>query len=155
MIFQFFSVLVPIILFIVLPRYFHDYPEEKQARPWLFMAGALFCIAYYLPSPIIDGMDTHFWTHFIGGGIFSSVLLVYIMRAMGARYSEIEYGIRLFILVSTLGVMNELAEFVLVKLHISQITLADTSWDLVTNTLGAGAGWLMYIIWDRYDSRHR
>lgn len=155
MIFQIFSVLVPVILFVGLPWYFRSYPEEKQARPWLFVAGALFCIAYYVPSPIIDGMDTHFWTHFIGGGIFSSVLLVYVMQAVGARYSAIEYGIRLFILVSTLGAMNELAEFVLVKLHISQITLADTSWDLVTNTIGAGVGWLVYSIWDRYDSWHR
>lgn len=155
MVFQIFSVIVPVILFIALPRFFRHYSHEKQARLWLYAAGALFCIAYYLPSPIIDGMDTHFLTHFIGGGIFCSVLLVYVMKATGARYSAIQYGIRLFVLVSTLGVMNELAEFLLVKTNIADITLADTSWDLVTNTLGALTGWLGYSIWTMYDSRHR
>ena len=48
----------------------------------------------------------------------------------------------LFALVSALGCINELAELFMVKFGLASITLDDTNWDILANTLGASAVWI-------------
>ena len=50
-----------------------------------------------------------------------------------------------FALVSALGCVNELAELFMVKVGLARITLDDTNWDILANTLGAATvclGWM-------------
>lgn len=68
----------------------------------------------------------------------------------------------LFTLVSALGCINELAELCMVKFGLARITLDDTSWDILANTLGAAMAWLGWMVVSlavkkvgaRHDSRH-
>ena len=53
----------------------------------------------------------------------------------------------LFALVSALGCINELAELCMVKVGVARITLDDTNWDILANTLGAAAVWLGWMGW--------
>ena len=67
-----------------------------------------------------------------------------------------------FALVSALGCINELAELFMVKVGLARITLDDTNWDILANTLGAAAVWFGWIIINwltkkgqlAHDSRH-
>lgn len=52
----------------------------------------------------------------------------------------------LFVLVSALGCINELAELYMVKVGLARITLDDTSWDILANTLGAAAVWFGWVV---------
>ena len=68
----------------------------------------------------------------------------------------------LFALVSALGCINELAELFMVKFGLASITLDDTNWDILANTLGAAAVWLGWVavnlatkkVSAGHDSRH-
>lgn len=52
--------------------------------------------------------------------------------------------VSLLALVSMLGVANELFELAAVQLGLIGISLADTPWDLLMNTLGAFTFWSVY-----------
>lgn len=132
------SILVPLMLLYVLRPFIEARYIKAKNYTTLLAAGCIvYFVAWYLPSPIIDNLDTGFWTHF-AGGVATGFIWLYVMKAgvIKLRGAVWEVAI-LFATVSSLGVLNELAEFVLVKLAIFPITLADTSWDLVANTLGA------------------
>ena len=67
-----------------------------------------------------------------------------------------------FALVSALGCINELAELFMVKFGLARITLDDTNWDILANTLGAAAVWFGWVVVSLavkkagagHDSRH-
>ena len=67
-----------------------------------------------------------------------------------------------FALVSALGCINELAELFMVKVGLAHITLDDTNWDILANTLGAAAVWFGWMtvnlaakkVGARHDPRH-
>lgn len=125
-------------------------------RVALFFGCLLFFISWYLPSPLIDGQNTAFTTHFTGGGVFCGFLWLYTMRTMGWRIKNILLeASSLFALVSTLGVANELAEIFFVKAGLVNIPLTDTSWDLLANTLGALTFFIAYKIMSQFSKlRH-
>ncbi len=146
-IYHFISVAVPLTLAVFLPKILRSKNKnEKPYRKYLYFACVLFFISWYLPSPLIDGQDTSFTTHFVGGGIFSFLLWEYLRSSLRLRLSLLVDMVCLFVLVSALGVVNELFEFILVQTYISTITLTDTSYDLVANTLGAALSYSLFII---------
>lgn len=132
------SILVPLILFFGLRPYIEArYVKAKHHDGMLAIGCFVYFIAWYLPSPIIDNLNTGFWTHF-AGGVATGCIWLYLTKSQVIKLKgAIWEAVLLFATVSSLGVLNELAEFVLVKLGIFPITLADTHWDLVANTLGA------------------
>lgn len=139
------SIVVPIALLILLLPYVKKHGKrEKGFRLALYSACFIYAIAWYVPSPMIDGMDTAFWTHFFGG---FSVGLIWLYLVGSQVWKLPSFGMQvlsLYALVSSLGVLNELAEYILVKADLFSITLADTSWDLVANTLGAVTFYVVY-----------
>ena len=146
-IFFYISIVVPLTIAIGLPRVLRHYGLKEHDWRWLlYTACGLFFISWYLPSPLIEGQDTSFTTHFVGGGLFTGMVWWYLVRATGWRASWVAEGFSLFALVSALGCLNELAELCMVKLGVARITLTDTNWDILANTLGAAvvwAGWLL------------
>lgn len=149
-IFHVISVVVPLVIALGLPRLLATRAAMKrQNRAILYAACLLFFVSWYLPSPLIDGKDTSFITHFVGGGVFSALLWVYVARAKSIRLSLAWELVAAFALVSSLGAINELFELLLVRLGIASITLTDTSWDILANTLGALAAFALYKIIDR------
>lgn len=154
-IFHLISLLVPIAIAVGLPASLRrcGYANEKSHRWWLYAACILFAISWYLPSPLIEGRDTSFVTHFVGGGIFTALLWIYLKRSLGLNWHWALELAALFGLVSALGAINELAELFLVKTNLATITLDDTNWDILANTLGALLAWLVYKVMSR-DSWH-
>ena len=163
-IFHYISVFVPLILAFAVPYVLrrNGFTNEKQYRWLLYLACVLFFISWYLPSLLVEGRDTSFTTHFVGGGLFTGMLWVYLVLVMRWRAHWLVMAFSVFALVSALGCINELAELYMVKTGLARITLDDTSWDILANTLGAATVWLGWVIvrlaakkgQHAHDSRH-
>lgn len=151
-IFHAISVLVPLLAYVALPRLVaHFNGEPGRYQKLLILACALFFVSWYLPSPLIDGEDTSFVTHFVGGGLFTGLIWLYLKFSLNWHAEWWLEGFSLFALVSALGCINEIFELLLVRARIADILITDTSWDIFANSLGALAVYIGYLL---YDSRH-
>ncbi|MFZ2513234.1 MAG: hypothetical protein WAW63_02135 [Candidatus Saccharimonadales bacterium] len=137
----FISLVVPLVVYTFAHMLFGEHPEERW---WVVVACLLFFLSYFVPSPLVHGQETQYMTHFVGGGLFSGFLWLYITRVNKLRLNLAVEATSLFVLVSTLGVMNELFETVLFWLGHMPAGIADTSWDLVANSTGALSFYLVY-----------
>lgn len=147
MIFLLISILVPIFIFFCLPRFLKYAKSDGNHNSYiLFVACLLFFISWYLPSPEIQGQQTAATTHFIGGGIFTGLIWIYVKQYYHWKDRWIIELVSLLAFVSLLGVANELFELLVVNLGLADLHLVDTSWDLLMNTLGAVTVWVMYIL---------
>lgn len=145
MVFQIVSVVVPVIVFfIALAIVKRLGGDPKKYIKWLVAACLVFFISWYLPSPLIDGQDTSLTTHFVGGGVFSGLFWLYLKQSFKWRAVWWLEVLSLFALVSLLGAINELFEIVLYKLGGMPHGIADTSWDILANTLGAALFYVVY-----------
>lgn len=146
-IFHIISVTVPAALAFAAPYVLQrrGYTDERKYRVLLYAACVLFAISWYLPSPLIDGKDTAFVTHFIGGGVFTGLFWVYLKRSLGWKSHWLIEVFSLYALVSALGCINELAELFMVQTGIARILLSDTNWDILANTSGALIVWALYV----------
>lgn len=128
------SVIVPCVVYILLEKTFGSHPKER----WLLVVACmLFFCSYFLPSPLVHGQQTEYMTHLVGGGLFTGFLWLYIVRVKKWQPTMFQEIISLFVLVCTLGVMNELFEVMLFWAGHMRKGVADTSWDLVANTTGS------------------
>lgn len=139
------SILIPLVTYFGLPplleRLIH-----RPVRPSSLLATAafLYLVSFYLPSVNIAGEDTDFVKHFVGGGLFSGLLWLYIKQSLSWRTHPLLELASLYFLVSGLGVTNELFEFFLSETGLMYIPSWDTWWDLLANNLGALIFWLLY-----------
>lgn len=152
-IFHFISVFVPLFISFGLPKIIESsrHPKIPAARIALYVGSALFFVSWYLPSPLIHGEDTSFVTHFVGGGIFTGLLWIYLRYTLRWKTAWYLEALSLFVLVSALGNINEIFELFLVEFSISTMLLTDTNWDILANTLGALMVYLGYWIYDSRD----
>ncbi|MBP9667873.1 hypothetical protein KBD87_03645 [Candidatus Saccharibacteria bacterium] len=148
---------VPLLIAIGLPRIVRTSvgAHEAKYRMLLYAACVAFFVSWYLPSPRIDGQDTSFMTHVLGGGIFTGLLWLYLKKSFTWRAHWSIEVFSLFALVSALGCVNELAELFMVRLHIATILLSDTNWDILANTLGALVLFIAYSIINNLNSTSR
>src|SRR3989344_3659475 len=137
-IFFFISAVVPLGIYFFLPPLMGKVTGKgRVSRTPLAIACLLFFISWYLPSPLIRGVDTSFTTHFVGGGLFTGFLYAYIKNCMRWKYGIFFDLLALYILVNALGVANELFEFAVVETGFASLDPSDTWWDLLTNNMGA------------------
>lgn len=148
------SLLIPALLLAFLPRIVAHYGgEPKRYMPWLYAACVLYIISWWLPSPLIQGRDTSFTTHFIGGGILTGFIWYYLKESLKWRAHWLLEAFSLFALVSAFGVANELLEVVLYLFGRMPNGISDTSWDLLANTCGAAFFYVIYLLICR-NKRH-
>lgn len=148
------SLVVPLATYLLLPPAVTKLSGKPAPHRWpLLLAGILFAISWYLPSPDAHGIPTSNATHFVGGGIFSGLVWLYLRRQIGWRRSIGIDLVVLYAVVSALGVGNELVELAAVKIGLLDLPLTDTSEDLLANTLGAGAFWLVATALERSFGR--
>lgn len=142
----FLSIVVPTALYAFLPKWVSFLTKKRLTRDTILLAACVvYFLSWYLPSPLIYGEDTAFTTHFVGGGLFSGLLWLFLKKQMGWKFSPLMEWISLYALVSALGVVNELFEFTIVETNlVHNLNGADTWWDLVANTSGAMLFWLVY-----------
>lgn len=145
MIFLIVSIVVPIVVYFGWPPLLQALSKQAPTSKLSLAIGCLlFFISWYLPSPLIQGQNTQFTTHFIGGGIFTGFFWLYSKQQLKANWNILIELASLYALVSALGVANELFEWFIVQIGLINFKLADTSWDLVANTAGALCFWLLY-----------
>ena len=125
-IFHYLSFFVPLTLAFAVPYILRrqGFTDEAKYRWLLYVACVLFFISWYLPSPLIEGRDTSFTTHFVGGGLFTGLLWVYLVLAMRWQSHWLVMAFSVFALLSALGCINELAELCMGKVGVARITLA-------------------------------
>lgn len=157
MLFLVVAIVVPLLIYNLLPPFLSHLSGKKiKADTLLLIACLIYLISWFLPSPLIEGQNTSFTTHFVGGGIFTGLIWLYCLRAVGwkrpKRYGLLTEAAILFAAVSSLGVLNELFELFAVKTGVSHITLNDTIWDLLANTSGA---LLFFIVYSLAKNRKR
>lgn len=79
--------------------------------------------------------------HMFGGGFLAFLVCVLAARDAGVAPGKFQFFVFSVLLVTALGVGNEIAEFVLqnyvLKAHLFANSINDTWLDLVSNTLGA------------------
>lgn len=145
------SIAVPIFTYLTAPFIVKLYKGNPKGNEWLLiLACALFFISWYLPSPLINGQDTSFTTHFVGGGLFTGLMWLYLKYSLQWRAAWWLEGFSLFALVSALGCVNELFELFVVEAGLVGITLTDTSWDILANSLGALVIYIGYLAYDSW-----
>lgn len=144
------SVVVPLLIYFGLPSILKKFGGHGPgSRQLLAAAGLLYFVSIYLPSPLIGGFDTKFVTHFVGGGVFSGLLWLYLKKNLRWKMNPWLELASLYFLVSGLGVANELFEFFLDTTGIVYVPSWDTWWDFLANTLGALTFWLAYKVWQK------
>lgn len=141
------SIVIPILVLTLLPRVVTQLGGKSQKyQQWLVAACLVYVVSWWLPSPFIEGRDTSFTTHLLGGGVFSAILWYYLKQSLGWSAHWLLEAFSLFAFVSALGVLNELFEVILYLFHAMPHGISDTSWDLLANTLGAAAFYVFYLM---------
>ncbi|MCC7357553.1 hypothetical protein IT408_03550 [Candidatus Uhrbacteria bacterium] len=120
--------------------------KKMTSRTWLIIACCLYAISWYLPQPLIQGQNTMFMTHFIGGGFFTTCIWIHLFHHWTGKKSILLELISIFALISMLGVANELFELFISQIGLVNLDPSDTWWDLLANTLGAYTLWFFYSI---------
>lgn len=116
----------------------------RQAAPYMLVVTALWAVGFVLPNVPITNQTDSFSLH-TAGGVAAGVLWLYAMRAYRIKFVVWWYApLSLYLLVSGLGVLNELFEVFLNATGWEHIYNLDAQWDLVANTTGAT---LVFIGW--------
>jgi hypothetical protein len=121
-----------------------------SAPAWLpILAALVYASAPFLPHLHFTTETDTFQEHFVGGGVYTTLLYIYFTRLAGWRPRWWVVLLTLYAWTSALGVFNELVEITLVKLNITGINISDTSWDLVANTTGMLTTFIIwrFIVW--------
>lgn len=113
---------------------------------YLWVAAGLSVASQLVPViPISPETDT-FSMHMTGGAM-AAVLFAYFMAVYKVRFAAPWYQwVALYFFVSGMGVLNELMEFVLYKLHLMDIAPGDEWWDLVANTVGGALAYAVVVL---------
>jgi hypothetical protein len=144
LIISFLTAFLPLIMRILNARFFKT--SYREANKWLpIMAGLLFFVAWFIPDIHISNETTTFQQHFVGGGMYSTLLFFYFKQVFDWKITGPSELLYLFGWVSSLGVANELLEFTLTKFGLAHISTSDTDWDLLANTLGAFFCYFIYV----------
>lgn len=139
-----YSVIVPSLVFFA-GRHILRARTNRRQDGILLIACVVFAVAIYLPSPQIHGMETQFVTHLLGGGVFTGLVWWYLRGVLPWQRSWWQELVTIFVMVSVFGVLNELYELFAYE-FLGKQTIADTSYDLLANTLGAVGFYALYRI---------
>jgi hypothetical protein len=131
-----------------LPQILKRFTKLKNTSSFLPpLAAFLFFIAFFIPDIHISKETSTFQQHFVGGGLYGACLYFYLKQVMSWKFSWLVDLLLLYAFTSSIGVANEILEFTLDKLNITQIHTGDTDWDLLANTLGAFTGFILLKLW--------
>ena len=87
--------------------------------------------------------------------MFTGLLWYYLKRALGWRGHWLIEAFSLFALVSALGCINELFELGTVRAGLVRLSLTDTNWDILANSLGALVVYAGYLLGGWLGDRRR
>lgn len=118
----------------------------KTHAPYLWVAAALWVLAFILPDVHISTQTDTFTMHTIGG-VIAALLFVYATKAYKIHFAVWwQAWVGLYLFASGLGVLNELFEFFLDTTKIAPVIGGDEWWDLLANTIGASMGYVALVL---------
>jgi hypothetical protein len=129
-------------------------------KHWHWLVAALLVqvcssiISLLIPERIIG----NFFYHAVGGGVTTTLLYIYLLKTYGLQFSWRVELVLLYCFVSSLGILNELAEYAGELAYGDGIFSWDShdTWrDFVANTSGAILAWLLYRLYRMFDAYHR
>ena len=128
--------------------------KPRRQAGWLLMTVLVVLVAEGL-AIVIGGRLGNFLLHAIGGGVASACIFTFFVRLFKPTLSWRTELVLLFMFVSTLGVLNELAEYAAELLLPIQLSFDthDTWRDFVANSSGAFLAWLFIRLSHRQHSR--
>jgi len=142
------------VIFFVVPqlavKFFTKEVKIDKSIIYLFFAFCLPLIWVFLPKEVVTLREVNFIQHAVGGGVAVSFVAIYLIKNFRQKFEIFDYFlfqlVFVFALVSMLGVINELFEFVLdtYKIGVFSSDRYDTWYDLVANTSGAMSLFLIY-----------
>lgn len=117
---------------------------EPASYVWRLSALVALVIAIVIHNTF-NSIASNFILHALGGGVAASLLYFYVKLSLKINVNWKIDLLVLFAFVSVLGCLNELAEYLLDSLQVSEFSLdrKDTWRDIVANTSGAFVGWLV------------
>lgn len=118
-------------------------PFTPTSRMWR-IAALVAVVSAIIIHGIFYNTVSNFILHALGGGVVSSLLYFYVKLSLNIKLNWKLDILALFAFVSALGSLNEIAEYMLDTLQLSQFSLdrKDTWRDIVANTSGAVMGWI-------------
>ncbi len=122
---------------------------------WVWILGAV--VIGLLGSMVSNVYEERFGNFLLhaSGGISATLLFIYLFKTLKIHLSWYLTTALLFSFVCSLGVLNEIAEYIfeLLGLAVLSFDTHDTWRDLVANTTGMILTWLVYcsILWLRRD----
>ncbi len=111
----------------------------------------IFLLAYSIPDPQLSNRVLHAF----GGGFLSFWLCFFAMRNSGTLIIRFQFIVFSILVVTTLGVCNEILEFILHRYagFVFSMDPLDTWLDLVSNTVGLTIAAIL--VWPFLTRRHR
>lgn len=135
------------LIFFVVPqlivRFIDNKPKIDSSVLYLAFAFCLPLIWIFIPKEILEFRSTNFIQHAVGGGVAVGFVSIYFIKNFREKFPFLDNFllqiIFVFSIVSMLGVLNELLEFLLDYLGIGIFSADryDTWFDLLANTTGA------------------
>ena len=121
-------------------------PDYRRHGRWLVVMVAAQLVASAL-SYRFGGVLGNALLHGLGGGVAAALLFTYLVGTFEVAWSVRVQAVGLFILVSTLGVLNELGEYVVELFHLAVYSedTHDTWRDFTANTVGAALGFVLLL----------
>lgn len=133
------------------PPYFVKFLSQQLQVPftpashWWRIAALIAVVGSIIVHISLDTVLSNFILHLVGGGIVSSFLYFYVKLSFNIKIDWKLDLLALLAFVSALGSINEIAEYALDSLQVSQFSFdrKDTWRDIVANTSGAVLGWVI------------
>lgn len=135
------------ILFALFPFFFENKFVRLNSRTLLSIGILLFLsfLGYFIAFSISDPELSNRFLHGFGGGFMALLVCFLVLRDTGIQLRKFQFVIFSFLVVTTLGVGNEILEFFLQN-YIGMtfaISTNDTWLDLISNTVGTLLGALI------------
>ena len=132
---------VYVVLFFLFPTFFNQ-AREKLSKRSLISLGIIILlsfVAYIISYNIANEQIGNRFLHGFGGGFLAFLMCWLVARDTKLKITKFQFFVFSFLIVTGLGVANELLEFLLQSTtsFIFSPTATDTWLDLLSNTIGA------------------
>lgn len=119
---------------------------------WLLaIVSIVLFVSIYVPSPLIDGENTNFGTHFVAG--VAAGMIGYFLMSAYSMMKVFERILFSLAIACTLGFFVEIVELFLSQVGLISLTLRDTSWDLLADISGSIVGVIIFGVVEFFFAR--
>lgn len=145
-----FALLTPVCVYGLL-RFAGRVPDMSY---WLLgIVSIVLFVSIYVPSPLIDGENTNFGTHFVAG--VAAGMIGYFLMSAYSMMKVFERVLFSLAISCTLGFFVEIVELFLSQVGLILLTLRDTSWDLLADVSGSVVGIIIFGVIEFFFARKK